>query len=147
MSLGYYSRTDGQQAADSTLIGNSTGAAFFTIRKDLSDTDVEFLAYENSRRTEGADDTMAEYAGSCRAENDREGYRNGVSVDTDTGADARISPNRTIYLGAENDDNVAAKFSGDQCAGAYVANGLSTAQVLAHYNAIQALNTTFNRQV
>jgi hypothetical protein len=91
------------------------------------------------------------WLGTKRSNTDREIYRNGVSEATNTTSDSLALPNILIYLGARNSVNYipsgAQLFSNKQCAFASIGDGLTDAEALAFYNAVQTFNTTLGRQV
>jgi len=91
------------------------------------------------------------WLGTKRSNTDREIYRNGVSEATNTTSDSLALPNIPIYLGARNSVNYvppgAQLFSNKECAFASIGDGLTDAEALAFYNAVQTFNTTLGRQV
>ena len=91
------------------------------------------------------------WLGTKRSNTDREVYRNGVSEATNTTSDSLALPNILIYLGARNSINYvppgAQLFSSKECAFASIGDGLTDAEALALYNAVQTFNTTLGRQV
>ena len=91
------------------------------------------------------------WLGTKRSNTDREVYRNGVSEATNTTSDSLALPNILIYLGARNSVNYippgAQLFSSKECAFASIGDGLTDAEALALYNAVQTFNTTLGRQV
>ena len=86
------------------------------------------------------------WLGTKRSNTDRENYLNGVSQTTKTVSDTLAFPNLTLYLGAIN-RGTPNLYSAKQCAFASIGDGLTDAEVLALYNAVQNFNTTLARQV
>lgn len=87
------------------------------------------------------------WIGSKRANNDRETYLNGVSQTTQTITDAATYSSVIITLGALNNNGSLTGYSNKQCAFASIGDGLTDAEALAFYNAVQTFNTTLARQV
>ena len=86
------------------------------------------------------------WLGTKRSNTDRENYLNGISQTTKTVSDTLAFPNLTLYLGAIN-RGTPNLYSSKQCAFASIGDGLSDAEALALYNAVQTFNTTLARQV
>jgi len=93
-------------------------------------------------------DARGLWLGTKRANNDREVYRNGVTQATSAVSDATTYPNTPIYIGARNLQGTGIDFpSSKECAFASIGDGLTDAEALAFYNAVQTFNTTLGRQV
>ena len=74
-------------------------------------------------------------------------FKNSAQIGaTNTGASGALQ-NYNVYLGAQNQQNAAISFSNRQCAFASIGDGLTDAEALALYNAVQNFNTTLSRQV
>jgi len=56
-------------------------------------------------------------------------------------------PNVNFYLGCQNSNNSPINYSAKQCAFASIGDGLTDAESLAFYNAVQTFQTTLGRQV
>ena len=73
-------------------------------------------------------------------------YINGILKDTNTNTGlGPISEN--IYLGARNNVGTAALFASKQCAFASIGDGLTDAEALAFYNAVNAFQVSLARNV
>jgi hypothetical protein len=73
-------------------------------------------------------------------------FKNSAQVGaTNTGSSGSLQ-NLNLYLGAIN-QGTAVSFSNRQCAFASIGDGLTDAEALALYNAVQTFNTTLGRQV
>ena len=57
------------------------------------------------------------------------------------------SSTTNVYIGAFNANGPAANYTTKQCAFASIGDGLTDAEALAFYNAVQTFNTTLGRQV
>ena len=86
------------------------------------------------------------WLGTKRSNTDRENYLNGVSQTTKTVSDTLAFPNLTLFLGAIN-RGTPALYSAKQCAFASIGDGLTDAEALAFYNAVQTFQTTLGRNV
>jgi hypothetical protein len=74
-------------------------------------------------------------------------FKNSTQIGaTNTGTSGSLQ-NLTIYIGAQNNQGTAGSFSNRQCAFASIGDGLTDAEALAFYNAVQTFNTTLNRNV
>lgn len=91
-------------------------------------------------------DARGFWLGSKRSNTDREVYRNGNSQATKTLSDTVAYPNLNLYLGAINRGSPNL-YSAKECAFASIGDGLTDAEALAFYNAVQTFNTTLGRQV
>jgi hypothetical protein len=72
--------------------------------------------------------------------------RNGVSLANAT-TTAGSLPNIPLFLGASNNASSAFYFSTKQCAFSSIGDGLTDTEATNFYTAVQAFNTTLNRQV
>mgnify|MGYP003654866166 CR=1 FL=1 len=74
-------------------------------------------------------------------------FKNSAQIGaTNTGASGSLQ-NLNFYIGAQNSSGTAIAFSNRQCAFASIGDGLTDAEALAFYNAVQTFNTTLARQV
>jgi len=74
-------------------------------------------------------------------------FKNSAQIGaTNTGASGSLQ-NLNLYLGASNGQGTAVSFSNRQCAFASIGDGLTDAEALALYNAVQNFNTTLARNV
>ena len=73
-------------------------------------------------------------------------FKNATKVITNgtTGAGSSAA---SVYIGAFNANGPAANYTTKQCAFASIGDGLTDAEALAFYNAVQLFNTTLSRQV
>lgn len=91
-------------------------------------------------------DSRGDWLAVRRASNDVEQYRNGASVDTDTGVSNALG-DYELYLGARNTDGSAANFSTRQQAFATVGTKLTDTEATNRYNAIQDFQTSLGRNI
>ena len=73
-------------------------------------------------------------------------YKSGVKLKSDIKSSATL-PVLNIALGARNSSGVISNFDNKQCAFASIGDGLTDAEALALYNAVQLFNTTLSRNV
>jgi hypothetical protein len=76
----------------------------------------------------------------------QKGYKNGILKITGA-VNSNAAPTQIFIIGAYNSNGVAAYYSAKQCAFASIGDGLTDAEALALYNAVQNFNTTLARQV
>jgi hypothetical protein len=77
----------------------------------------------------------------------RKVFRNGIVNNSTSTTDSNNLPNTNAFINAFNDNGAAAFYSSKQCAFASIGDGLTDAEALAFYNAVQTFNTTLGRQV
>lgn len=73
-------------------------------------------------------------------------FKGGVKLKSDT-KNSSYLPLLNTYLGARNSFGTAANYDNKQCAFASIGDGLTDAEALAFYNAVQTFNTTLGRQI
>jgi hypothetical protein len=74
-------------------------------------------------------------------------FKNSAQIGaTNTGASGALQ-NYNVYLGAQNQQNAAISFSNRECAFASIGDGLTDAEALALYNAVNAFQVTLGRNV
>lgn len=142
--LSYYSRT-ATPVGTTYEIGNGNNASNYLFLRPAA------LFYSGSSNTSGTTFTTTASAagfwvGSKRSNSDRETYLNGATQTTQTALDNTVYTPVNIYVGAVN-NNGTALYSNKQCAFASIGDGLTDAEALALYNAVQNFNTTLSRQV
>lgn len=98
--------------------------------------------------------TAGFYLGSRTSSNLFKGYKNNLLRGTNTATASGIGsyqPINSIYLSAFNVNNNGAistlSYSNRECAFASIGDGLTDAEALAFYNAVQLFNTTLSRNV
>jgi hypothetical protein len=75
-------------------------------------------------------------------------YKNNLNVNSTTTANSQTTISKySLYIGASNNNGVALEFSDRQCAFASIGDGLTDTQASDLYTAVQAFQTTLNRQV
>lgn len=94
----------------------------------------------------GAQPADGSYVVSRIASNSMIAYRNGVSF-TSIATTAGTLPNIEMYIAALNSAGTPTSFSPRECAGALIGDGFTSEQVLAQYNARQAMNVSLNREI
>lgn len=138
-SFGYYSRTNIDNG------GIDMGANQLDIYSNLGSTAYVRTA-SNTFTTFAVTNSLGFVIGSRLNNTTQKAYKNGVLKGTTTQT-AGPSFLFNIYVGAYNSSGTASSFSNRQCAFAYLSDGLTDAEALALYNAVQLFNTTLARQV
>jgi len=138
-SFGYYSRTN----IDANRI--DIGANQLDIYSNLGATAYVRTA-SNTFTTFSVTNSLGFVMGSRLNTATQKAYKNGVLKAT-TAQTAGPSFLFNIYIGAYNLSGTAGTFSNRECAFAYLSDGLTDAEALAFYNAVQTFNTTLGRQV
>jgi len=91
-------------------------------------------------------DSLGLHISNRTASNVITGWKNGIKKIT-SAVTSTVLPANPIYIGAFRDGTGTAYYSTKQCAFASIGDGLTDAEALAFYNAVQLFNTTLNRQV
>jgi len=87
------------------------------------------------------------YIASRTANNSLKAYKNNSLVATDTTTITALSNPFSIYIGALNVSNSPASYDLKECAFASIGDGLTDAEALNFYTAVQAFQTTLGRQL
>lgn len=153
MSLGYYSRTNGNTGVDQMDIGtfiisnsffwlsaqyNSGG---FVNRFLARNSSASFLANTANADSKGFYDCSKTSNGT----NTFKSHKNGAVQNTHDGAG--VNPNSVVYLFAANVGGVSQFRTNRECAFATIGDGLTDADSANLYTLIQAYQTTLGRQV
>lgn len=148
--LSYYSRTDAV-AANVCEIGsyNNASPAFQFFGMQTKFTGNLFLCangvnpYPTVSNTNSQGLHLMTKNGSSTQLN---AFKNATKVITN-GTTGAGSSTTSVYIGAFNANGPAANYTTKQCAFASIGDGLTDAEALAYYNAVQTFNTTLGRQV
>jgi hypothetical protein len=148
--IAYYSRTSAQSGAIQFYemgSGNSSGSNNFSlfVRRNTDLAGYDSGNFVTNRATFTNTNGNGFYCGTAITTNSKY-FKNGVSQVTKALTVSTIST-INAYVFAFNEDNTTAYYSPRQCAFASMGLGLTDAQSLAYYNAVQAFQTTLGRQV
>jgi hypothetical protein len=147
--LSFYSRTN-NVGTYADMGGNGTGStndSYFQILSKWSDNSLYAMVNDLDFTTNVVTNSLGLMLGSRTALNVSKSYRNGVVITSKTAASIS-RPSKNVFIGARNNaaDGIL-NYSNRQCAFASIGDGLSDAEALAFYNAVQNFNTTLGRQV
>jgi predicted RNA-binding protein YlxR (DUF448 family) len=92
-------------------------------------------------------DARGFWLGTKRAANDRAVFRNNLKQNSSATSDSNTLDTLPLFLGAQNNVGTPTSYSAKQCAFASIGDGLTDAEALAFYNAVQTFQTTLGRQV
>lgn len=87
------------------------------------------------------------WVGSKINSSNRQAYYNGFSQNINTTNNTTNYPSINIYIGARNDNGVAAVYSDKQFAFASIGDGLTSSEINVYYNIVQEFQTILGRQV
>jgi len=87
------------------------------------------------------------WLGNKRDNNDRRVYKNSTKEATNTTLDSTTLPNFNVFIGARNDNGTAVVYSDKQLAFSSIGDGLTDTEAANLYTAVQAFQTTLNRNV
>jgi hypothetical protein len=146
--LSFYSRTQTVGVQVEMGIWEASNNTFNQIRPAANyyagDLNNGFISFTTTSDARGF------WIGTKRANNDREGYRNGVSQATSTTTDNSTLPAGNIYIGARNQLNTSPSiqlYSNKQCAFASIGDGLTDQDAINFYNIVQRYQINLGRQV
>jgi len=148
--IAYYSRTSAQSGAIQFYemgSGNSSGSNNFAlfVRRNTDLAGYDSGNFVTNRATFTNTNGNGFYCGTAITTNSKY-FKNGVSQVTKALTVSTV-PTINSYVCAFNEDNTTVYYSPKQCAFASIGLGLTDAQSLAYYNAVQAFQTTLGRQV
>jgi hypothetical protein len=149
----YYSRTNIAEAGYDIGLVENVGGANINIYNILITRYTGNFAYFGMHVNESTvastsitnSDSRGLFISNRTASNVLNGFRNSTKIFNSSIASVAV-PNKIIYLGAVNSIG-AQNYSSKQCAFASIGDGLTDAEALAFYNAVQTFNTTLGRQV
>jgi hypothetical protein len=159
LHVSVYCRTVGGSADNMYEVGvfDSTAAAIHLTLKNQGATGPTIgMSYRNDTGNAWVTKTDASAQGfwimSRRASNDFEGYKNGVSFQTQTNTNTGTRPTHNFYILAINDTgngtpDAGGFFSNRNLAFVSIGTSLTDADATAMYTAVQAFETTLGRQV
>ena len=148
----FYSRTQAMVGGGWNMgVGNiATGIPLFGIGlRAVNNALFDSGGFPGARTSSVQADGRGLWAGSCRAANEREFYRNGASLTTNVNNDVNAASNANIALGALFDTNTGlpANFMTHEMAFAVIAEGLTDTEHSNLYTLVQVYQTTLSRQV
>ena len=144
--ISFYSRTSSIIAAtvEMGVFSNLPTNIFLHLRAAINYVSGGITAIPNFTTTTTA---LGFWLGSKLSNTSRKTYYNGSLQGTNTTLDSNALPNLNVFISARNDNGVAGVFSDKQCAFATIGDGLTDAEAANFYTAVQAFQTSLNRQV
>jgi hypothetical protein len=144
-SLSYYSRTNSN--ATEVEIGSSTSTVDYDLLEIRTSGTTYFIINNGAPFTSVSDsNSQGFYLGNRTALNDIDGWKNGVKLINGTSASVARST-VSLTLGALNGGASRLYYSTKQCSFSSIGDGLTDAEALNFYTAVQAFQTTLGRQV
>ena len=150
--LSHYSRTQ-ITSTNSHDMGSEQGAPFgynFDLYQYYNSVSAKgFLdgSYPNDASQGNNTNTLGFLIGNRTASNIQKTFFNNVLLNQNTTTKILPLPSPSVFIGATNNDNTANSFSTKQSSFASIGDGLTDADATAFYTAVQAYQTTLNRQV
>jgi len=144
--ISFYSRTNTD--GNTSDIGlKSTGSGYTMIQAKYSNVFTahvnEFYVFaDHSSNTNG----QGFYVGNRTGASVRNNWKNGSKVHTSS-SPSQTQANFNFFVGALNNAGPASAYSNRQCAFASIGDGLTDAESANFYTAVQAFQTTLNRNV
>ena len=152
LGISYYSRTNANTGLDQVDLGAIAGSDYLylcaqynasgAVNRFFGRCTINTIAVD----TANADARGFYYLGKTgNGANLLTSFKNGVLQNTNTGAGS--NPNVNVFLAAANVNSVASYHTNRQCAFASIGDGLTDTEAANFYTAVQAFQTTLNRQV
>lgn len=143
--ISYYSRTN--TSAYMVEMGNydtATNSSTLLLLRNVNTASIRMnnltlIDYSNT-------DSLGLHISNRTASNVITGWKNGIKKITSAVA-STVLPANPIYIGAFRDGTGTNYYSTKQCAFSTIGDGLTDAEALAFYNAVQTFQTSLNRQV
>ena len=143
--MSYYSRTDSNGSTERE-IASLTSTVYSDLALRFSNTVSMRWGETSVPITAASTNSLGFYIGSRTTSTTSKIFKNGTQI-LISGNLAGGLPSVPFYIGAMNLNNAASYYSAKQCAFASIGDGLTDAEALALYNAVQTFNTTLGRQV
>ena len=144
--ISYYSRTNLSVGINNEIGCFGTNNLVITTRRSDQSNNTFLFANTVSGGISFVDsDSLGLYVAN-RISNQANGFKNGVSKGSNTVAD-NARNNLSIVIGANNTTINITQYSTKQCAFASIGDGLTDTDASNFYTAVQAYQTTLNRQV
>jgi hypothetical protein len=144
--MSYYSRTD-SNGANEREIGSLTGTVYSDLNLRYSNTAHMRWGETSAPVTATSLNSLGFYVGSRTTSTTSKIFKNGTQI-LISGNLAGGLPSVPFYIGAMNlNGSPSGYYSAKQCAFASIGDGLTDAEALALYNAVQLFNTTLSRNV
>ena len=147
--ISFYSRTDANGLyADMGAAESSSTSQLGLYGRYLGNSLADSGTFSQSRITAATGNSLGFYTSTRTANNVFKLFKNGTSIGTNTTTNTVASlPNQVFTIGGYNEAGNVIQVSIRQCAFASIGDGLTDAEALAFYNAVQLFNTTLGRQV
>ncbi len=150
--LSYYSRTNTAVASEYSIgTYDGVGSIAMILRRDTNNqafySDVTGNSYRGAANNLSTN-SQAFYIGTQQGSNIKLFRNTTLAVSNTYASSGNISPSNSIFLGSlNNQGNPAGFFTNKECAFASIGDGLTDTEAANFYTAVQAYNTTLNRQV
>ncbi len=152
--LSYYSRTSAMQSGNNYVMGSYNGGGTNVFALSISSGGTVSLSFINSTNAGSFPSlTHSNQSGFWMGNrpnstaNSHKLWKNGINVGSTPTITTGVLLTNTIWLGALPNPPLAGYFGNAECAFASIGDGLSDAESLAFYNAVQNYQTTLGRQV
>lgn len=145
--LSYYSRTDINTAAACEIgCGTSDTQGSYLLTRNSNLTYIKINSGITTPSSYSDTNSLGLYLASRLNSTNQVGYKNGISK-LNNNANSNLLTNLNVSLASYNRGGTNVYPSTKQCAFASIGDGLTDAEVLSFYNAVQTFQTTLGRQV
>jgi hypothetical protein len=150
--LSYYSRTQNTSLNAHDMgcetLGASNSFDLFLYYNGVSNKGFIDGAYPSNATQTNNTNTKGFQIGSRTTNNNQKLYFNGSLLATNTTTKSLGLVNQNLYIGATNQENIGASaYTNKECAFASIGDGLTDTEAANFYTAVQAYQTTLNRNV
>ena len=147
-SISFYSRTNSNAGnafdiGSATVWGSGYQATTIATRYNNNNT---FIGIASTYTQNAETDSRGFYLAGTNGSTTRILYKNGVNTFSGTSAQDGFA-NRSLYIGAINDNGLDNARSNKQTAFAHIGDGLSPTEAANFYTAVQAFQTTLGRSI
>jgi hypothetical protein len=145
--LSFYSLTNATGSKNNSSMGSVNGlSSYHSILLKDNTNNASFVIDKGNASFVNTNSTGF-YIASRTANNSLKAYKNNSLVATDTTTITALSNPFNIFIGATNSMNTPELFDLKRCAFASIGDGLTDAEALNFYTAVQAFQTTLGRQL
>jgi hypothetical protein len=148
--LSYYSRTDALRNANEIGAITSSGIISLITRFGDGNLYADQYNFTTNRIVVANPNSTGLYISSRTSATSFKVFKNNTqfgTTNTNTSTPSVNTITSSMVIGAVNSNTVPVNFSNRECAFSSIGDGLTDAEALAFYNAVQAFQTTLNRQV
>jgi hypothetical protein len=144
MSLGYYSRTDTQTQQGHYIDASTSASVRFGIA-NFSGLYYVYLSNTAQFRNTSQLNSLGFFQGYRNNTTNVQGYKNSTKIINNAAESISSLANKTFEIGRNS--NLLNGYTNEECAFAYIGDGITDTEASNFYTAVQAFQTTLSRNV